>query len=286
MADGGGPAQARPDLHIGLAFDDTYAPYAAVVMASILACGVDPGETVTFWVLPMRDVRVGRLAALSELVGARGTVKVLDPTDVVSRFPISVRPGVEYISTAMYLRLLLPELVASDVDRLLYLDTDTLCVGEIGSLFTVDLRGVPIGAVPDAYTKTYADNGGVPGVVADGRDESARPYFNSGVLFIDVEAWRRRRITARCLDYLRANADRLRFPDQDALNVAVGDDWHPLPTLWNDMRSHKVDRGERAITDARILHFTGPVKPWHDAFPDGPRRTLYDSYLHAIRSVE
>ncbi|GAB3066858.1 glycosyltransferase family 8 protein [Micromonospora schwarzwaldensis] len=267
-------------MHIGMAFDEKYADYAAVTIESILATRASAEDEVTFWILPTPDVGASTFDRMVECVSGRAAINFLDSTDAVSHLPGSVMNGLEYISSAMYLRLLLADLVPDEVDRILYLDTDILCTGDLRPLYDTELNGAPLAAVRDAFTLTFAHNGGIPGLDEEEVGSLAdRKYFNSGVLLIDVASWRNNGFTERCIRYLEQNAGKLRYPDQDALNVVFDGIWHELPKIWNEMESHELEWVGRSLTEARLLHFAGPYKPWQKDFPDGPRLAAYHKYM-------
>ena len=100
-------------------------------------------------------------------------------------------------------------------------------------------------------------------------------YFNAGVLLLNLDKMRRDGSTDRLLHYARANAGRLVWRDQDALNVVIGANHVRLHPRWNCMNSviefpQSIDVfGAVAVAEARghpaIRHFEGPSlhKPWH-----------------------
>ncbi|MFJ6430346.1 glycosyltransferase family 8 protein [Microbacterium maritypicum] len=189
-----------------------------------------------------------------------------------------------YQNKSVLFRILLPEqLRAHGIRRILYLDCDIICVGSLEPLVSADLQGATVGAVSDAFTPRLSSGGGIPGHVVT-RDAE---YFNSGVLLIDVEAWHERKTEQRCLEYLRSVRGAQRFYDQDALNVACEGQWHRLSDRFNTMITDpfEEDLGS-ALRTARLLHFVGPHKPWHDDYFPGNRRTAYELYRHAWRTRE
>ncbi len=267
-------------MDICLAFDNNYAPFAAVTIDSIVATGLSTGDSVTFWVLAAEDVEQSTLDLIRRRAGSRARLELLNADGALARLPVSAQPGLHYLSPAMYLRLVLPELLPAPVARVLYLDSDTLCVGELAGLFKEDLAGCALAAAPDAYNTTVGHGSGIPGQdPAAGPDVLSRPYFNSGVLLIDTARWRRLEITRRCLEYVQAHAGELRFPDQDALNLVLDDRWHRLSPIWNEMESYRLEEPGRSVSEARILHFAGPIKPWIEEFPGGEVRSRYRGYF-------
>ncbi|MEU1844731.1 glycosyltransferase family 8 protein [Micromonospora sediminicola] len=261
-------------LDCALAFDATYAPHAAVVVSTVVAHM--PAEPLRFWFAAGDDVTERSRAALTRAAG-HATVSFLTVDPPPIRLPGSREPHLSYLSAAMYLRLLIPHALPPDVHRLVYLDSDVLCTGSLAELRDLDLAGAPLGAVRDAFTRRLIDTGGLPGIYGRYHDLDAQaPYLNSGVLLIDVPRWKALDVTAKALDYVARHADESRFPDQDALNHAVYGRWTRMPKRWNHMMAWRLDpRVGGNVTDASVIHFAGPVKPWQPEFPDGVYRQMY-----------
>jgi lipopolysaccharide biosynthesis glycosyltransferase len=179
-----------------------------------------------------------------------------------------------HLSPASYARLLLAEAVEPHVRRAVYLDVDVLVRRDLSPLFTLDLGGALVAAVRDYYTSSTAHE--MSGV----RDRSnPRPYFNTGVLVIDVERWRGTGLADRILEYAQAGPEPLRFADQDALNGVI-DNWCELDYRWNvqQLPRHIYAREwPRELTEseqyayrhrrelfraAAVVHFISSIKPW------------------------
>jgi lipopolysaccharide biosynthesis glycosyltransferase len=150
--------------------------------------------------------------------------------------------------------LLIPELLPRHLSRALYLDADVLVRHDPSPLFAIALGDAIVGAARDAaITSTDHELSGV-------RDRAlARPYFNTGVLVMDMERWREAGLTERALGYAAASAEPLRWAEQDALN-AVLDTWHELDPRWNTQHSLFLSRDR--FRAAGIWHFVGG-KPWN-----------------------
>ena len=176
-----------------------------------------------------------------------------------------------------YTRLWVSEFFPPDVDRVLYLDVDTVVLGSISALWTTELEGALMGAVDIP--------GADRGVTRLGmRAEDG--YFNAGVLVIDLAQWRASHAENIIINYIRNNPDRVLY-DQDALNACFHGSTKRLDYKWNVIRPFYRDPPvlplKRAELDAirreaRIIHFNGGSKPW-SYFCDHPRRTEYHRYL-------
>ena len=164
--------------------------------------------------------------------------------------------GKNHVSAAAYLRLLIPRMVPGD--RALYLDSDLVVQRDLSDLWETDLEGATVGAVRDEQIPTLGAAG-----LPRAPENAQAAYFNSGVLLMDLRAWRSRSVSERVLADLRAYGDQYRMTDQDALNESLSGDWRALDPRWNV----QVFRSAQAAAplpsgEAFILHYTTGSKPW------------------------
>lgn len=162
-------------------------------------------------------------------------------------------PHNEAWSPAMYYRILAALYFNNKVRRVLYLDGDTYCRGDLSQLYYMNLHDNIVAAVRDVFQNQEAYNQRIRyiGHTGDG-------YFNSGVLLIDIERWNNERITEKALQYLRENPSRWEnAPDQDVLNVLLANKVEWANNKYNILNS--VVYGD--VETAGIIHFAGP-KPW------------------------
>lgn len=185
-------------------------------------------------------------------------------------------------SPAIFLRLGLAEVLA-DLDRVIYLDADTVVCRDISELYDTAMDGRPLAAVPDYNLFHFELHNPIPIRDRFGASllylkeelgieyRSADNYFNSGVMLLDLAAWRRLRLAEACRAFIRGR--RLQWPDQDALNVVVGSDYVALDARWNTMAAAlenmtapmtpaQAALRERWSADPWIVHYTGTRKPW------------------------
>jgi lipopolysaccharide biosynthesis glycosyltransferase len=170
-------------------------------------------------------------------------------------------PGSDRINTASYLRLFLPTAFASDYDRMLYLDADIfLAGGDLSRLLDVELLADhPIAAVRTSHQRNKLRRHmpefkllGLPAV----------PYFNAGVLLIDVPRWEKSGSLERALKIIREHSDALAMHDQSVLNLVFRGRWSELSVDWNWMYSGRFSYMIEAC-DPFLIHFAGRIKPWN-----------------------
>jgi lipopolysaccharide biosynthesis glycosyltransferase len=171
------------------------------------------------------------------------------------------------LTKASLYRLLLPQILR-ERDRTIYLDADLVVLESLRCLWDVDLGAHVLGAVRDAASPwaagTHGTNWHEVGIAPDS------PYFNSGVLLLPLELWRREQLTESALAVLRRV--RTRWGDQCAINLVAEGRWLELPRRWN-LQTADVDRRglgwalwresvEDALAHPAILHFNERSKPW------------------------
>lgn len=174
------------------------------------------------------------------------------------------------ISKMTFARLAIPKVIPDSVTRVLYMDSDTLTLGDLSPLFLENLGNAPFGAVLDGVDSLLRH--GSPKCAGMPRVER---YFNAGVLLIDLPEWRAHGISERALQYLERNPS-TPFADQDALNVSGDKLWHSLNAQWN-YQNHRESRIDELGPRPRIVHFVTGAKPWRAKSLNLNSR-LYDSY--------
>ncbi len=157
-------------------------------------------------------------------------------------------------SKSPYARFFIPEYLA-DVSRCIYLDTDLIVCSDLNSLQALDLQGKSSACVIDGGIDTPQQQQRLRDKL---KLQNPQMYFNSGVIVMDLDAWRRREIQSQALTIAQDNYDLLDQMDQDALNIVLEDDWLILDPKWNTSKG----KADAAFSDG-IIHFLGKVKPWH-----------------------
>ncbi len=184
----------------------------------------------------------------------------------------------QHYSIDNYTRLWVSEFFSDDVEKILYLDSDMVIVGDIGELWNTDISEWVIGAVSIPGSDRCAPLG-IP---------ERYGYFNSGVLLVNLQRWRAERVLDRLLAYIATNSEKIVDVDQDVLNACLYDRRLPLAYVWNvispffiDYYSLGISAGElrRVRRSARIIHFNGISKPW-SYMCRHPRRQEYWKYLN------
>ena len=245
------------------------------MLASLVATNAP--ESIHVHLLHDKSLSAGSLDALRRLVvdsGARFDARavVVDPA---GRWP-----GSERFPVNAWYRVRLPELLPG-VERVLYIDADALITAGIGELWTTDLEGTLVGAITNPLYEKM-----IPRIQSELGVPDQASYFNSGVLLIDLDAWRRAGITDAIRSFVAGHA--IEWPDQDALNgvlhnrrLRLHPRWNAMPGLWElpaRYLPYTSDEIREAKGNPAIVHFVGPYKPWHFRSRH-PFRTEWFQYL-------
>jgi hypothetical protein len=264
-------AQNRPAQHrraVYLCADDRYAPFALFLAHQIAAA--HPSRDFDICIVSDTPITPH---PLHDALGLR--LVQIDTSELTTLVLVGARIGF-----ATYLRVFMPQLWAQDYDQLLYLDGDIFYQrGDISALLRQNLGGAPVAAVLDTK-QWHKPNRPAGDVAAFGLP--AAPYFNAGVLLIDVARFNDLRIGARILDLLVARGQDLVWHDQTALNAVVQGNWAQMPLQWNFQYSHKT-MFWAGFVDVCFFHFIGRRKPFLRRYGGFPERFVspYRQFLAA-----
>lgn len=248
-------------LHLACSTDGRFAADCAVMLASLMASNKD--VEVHVHLLHDASLTADAVRGLGALVtSAGGTFETITEAEAGS----TGLPRSERFPVRAWYRVLLPDLLGQ-LDRVLYVDADALITSSLQPLWETDLHGSLVGAVTNPLFANM-----VPRLQSDLGLPDGRSYFNSGVLLMDLDAWRAQGTTEAVLDFASRHPG-LIWPDQDALNGVLHASrhrlhprWNAMPGLWELPRRYMPYSDQEmaeAASDPAIVHFVGPHKPWH-----------------------
>ena len=251
-------------IHVVLAADENFAmPMAAAICSAAANC--NRASRLQFHVIQSGigpELR-GKIESSLELTGAPGTsIRWLETGEVLRELRV-----VHSNHTAqIYARLLIPDLLPPEIEKALYLDCDLVVRGDISELWKTPFDGRSLLAARDRIGFV-----GAPSGIANYRElgiPADAPYFNSGVLLMNLRKWRELRTSERVFAHLREHRDFI-ISDQCGLNAVLVGDWGELDFGWNWQIPWREFRLGRATppwlpqTERReIVHFTTSEKPW------------------------
>jgi lipopolysaccharide biosynthesis glycosyltransferase len=196
--------------------------------------------------------------------------------DQFDQAPVSL-----HISKSAYFRLLLSSLIPSQIHHLLYLDCDIIIQSSIMELLEIKLHGKALAASTEIISNEHRKQ-------LNFSDD--QPYFNSGVMVLNLEYWRDNLVEKSFFSFLHSQPQKIRFWDQDILNYCFQGLWVPIHPKYNVTHFYFLPNlfsfdyfniTESTLQNIRkqpsILHFTGHKKPWIEGC-DHPLREYYFKY--------
>ena len=271
----------EPPIHIVFTVDGGYAMPLATAICSI-ASNVSVGVELIFHVLfsdfplPLRQ----KVEASLNNIGHRSATITWQEASTAGLAHLRINN--KNLNSLVFLRLLIPQLLPEDVKKAIYLDADVVVLDNIVALWTEPVGDVALLAVRDRIGSVGSPAGlqnyrelGIP---ADAK------YFNSGVLVLNLERWRKMGLSGRILQYIAEHPEYTLMEDQDGLNAVLFADWGELDFRWNwqvvpNMKSaiHAGCWG-LGLTEKSIVHFVTSAKPWLPG-SQSAERTLFYHYL-------
>ena len=232
-------------MDICYATNEGFAPYMAVSITSLLENNASHNIAVHILHSDLSGATISRLSTFeNRYKNAKIQFHKIDD----SRFE-KLGLTIEHISRETYFRYMIPE-VLPNVDRVLYLDGDTIVNGDISELFDIDLTNFYCAGVSDIYMESvgYKRTLGLSGL-----------YINAGVILFNLDEMRKRNIAEK-LFKLTAEIN-FEYQDQDAINIVFNGKIKELDWSYNFKRAHQKAFPER-LHSAKIVHFVGANKPW------------------------
>ncbi len=258
--------------NIVYATDDTFAPVLGTSLLSLLR-NKKKNKKINFFILDSgiskeNKFRIEKIC--DNFVNA--SLKWIKIESISKKIGIDVKN--DRGSFSQYSRLFIGDVLDNSVERVLYLDCDTLILSSLKDLWNIELKGNIIAALKDAFSKYYRKN---INLVNDDL------MFNSGVMLIDLKAWRDNKIKEKAISFIRQRHGKVQQGDQGVLNSVLSNKTYALDPRYNlvsifydlNYREIKLYRSpvnfysEKIIAKAKenpvILHFTSSfysIRPW------------------------
>lgn len=271
-------------MNIVFTLNDAFVPQVATSMCSIME-NTSMVTKIHFYLLSegILSENKKKLMAFVETYGAKITFIELEDLENYFDFPFDTNGW----SSIVLARLLIDKLLPESVERVIYLDGDTLVLGDLAQLWEEKLDGKHIGMSPEPTvdSKRRIDLG-----------LESHSYHNAGVMLIDLKGWRDNAIGVEILDYYRQREGQLFANDQDAINGGGKDyiktlsiaynyfniyDVYPYKTLIKLSEPAKfLDKNSynKAKEKPIVIHFLGEERPWR-RWNTHKYRSSYHDYL-------
>lgn len=264
-------------MNIACATDNNFAPYCGIMLTSLFESNKEHSFSVYILTKGISEENTTKFNILANKYHSCITMIELD-NDTFKSCPIKEKDPVSIVA---YYRLALPFVLPKDIQKVLYLDVDIIVDKQIDTLYNTDINNVALAACIDYYLSEE--------ILVTKIDKDKKNYFNSGVLLINLDYWRRHQIAEQCFCFIEKNPDKLLFWDQDALNAILQNKVLLMDISYNYISDYLLavafesfpDKTKQCILQSAhnptIIHFTGQEKPWNKKC-DSPYKSFYLYY--------
>jgi lipopolysaccharide biosynthesis glycosyltransferase len=185
-----------------------------------------------------------------------------------------------YYPKQIFYRLFMTELLPLDIDKVLYLDCDTMVRGSLDDLWNINIENCFVGVTPDG-------DSGILEIYNRLRYSITQGYFNSGVMLVNLTLWRKDGIFDKIFNYINGIKEKLVLGDQDPMNYLFKDFKVHIPLKYNvqpkflykyqympfSIYQYKDELDEARVNPV-ILHYAG-CRPWEENCPHPYKEEFY-----------
>jgi UDP-glucose/galactose:(glucosyl)LPS alpha-1,2-glucosyl/galactosyltransferase len=189
---------------------------------------------------------------------------------ILDNIPQKFRNIKGYINISTYFRLMIPILIDVSVDKVVYVDSDTIFVSNVSDLFEVGLSEKSIGAVLDVDDKSMSEKHGLDA------------YYNAGLLVMSLDSLRLKEFSNKTISYMSGESCDALMGDQCAINIVMRDDICEIDEKWNRYASNtefSISQAEDRLAGAGMIHFITSTKPWHAWFANKLGDLYWDNLI-------
>lgn len=248
-------------MNVALCTDEKYSQYSLVTIVSLFENNRDHEIVVTIITDGLSKKSRSKFFKLAAYYSQTINVVEID-VDIIR----NLKTIEGYFPISMYYRYFLPQIL-SEQNRVLYLDCDIMVRADLSEFYDSDLENVAGMVIVDQNCDSVAINNRL-GLNGD--------YFNSGVILMNLNYWRKNDIFNKLVNFAANNSSILVYPDQDALNVVLdgkvkyADYRYNMQELWLDesmkneihLYKWKFPELEESKKNPAIVHFCTIRKPW------------------------
>lgn len=205
-------------MNIVFATSDLYSRPAHITLKSVLMKNTNVDEIVVYYIENgLTDDSKNRLSKLIDEYGRK--IVFLPMPDWLNSISGLLRTNaIAY--TYCYFQDILPE----TVDKVLLLEGDTIVVENLSEFYNIDLSNYYLAATDDLQSKYCKSKIGI---------SENSPYFNSGVMLINLRKMREDNITDQITEIIKNGKSKFLYEVQDEMNVVLEGKVKIIPPKFN-----------------------------------------------------
>lgn len=263
--------------------DSKYAMQVAVSMVSVLEN--NRNNKVHFYILGDdydEDIKSRFASVESQYHTKIDIINIKEKMLVWNRTELIKEPGIvnNGVISYMFARLFIGSSVPDDVEKIIYMDCDTIYINDIGELYNTPIQDDYIfAAVRDIWPASYNEAIGL---------SKKDLYFQSGIMLIDLKKWRNENCEKSLLKAAGQAKHYYFMHDQDLINICFHGRIQTLSPkygmiyllrhysakecLWFSDKDkehyYSISEINNAKSDIHVIHYAGDYygRPW--VFPE------------------
>lgn len=284
--------------HIVFSINNDYAPYLYICLKSLLT-HIKPCDKYKAYIL-YTELSDHHQENLLNLQTENLKIEFINVETIIRKYKDNFSIN-NHFTIETYYRFFLPRIFPK-LDKVLYLDADTMIMKDISPLFNIDINGYYLGVTHDCEIVRMSNLAGTEyfDYFTKTLGVKIENYFQAGVMLVNLTQMRQDNITEKLISAL-IKIGTPNFVDQDILNMVCQNNVLFIPQNWDytwhlqfcdsDYLEHLPDFARNAYKEAEnnpyIVHFTGnKMKPvnypnalYADVFWNYAQNTPYYSLL-------
>ncbi|KAI4317702.1 hypothetical protein L6164_025552 [Bauhinia variegata] len=255
-------------INVAMTLDANYLRGTMAAVLSMLQHSTCP-ENLCFYFLSAHDLPELNSSIKSTFPYINFKIYQFNPNWVRGKISKSIRKALD--QPLNYARIYLAHILPSDVGRVIYFDSDIIVVDDVAKLWGVDLEGKVV-AAPEYchanftlyFTKKFWSDPKLSNTF-----KSRSPcYFNTGVMVMDVDKWRREGYTNKVETWMLVQKIKriYHLGSLPPFLLALAGNIKPVDHRWNQhgLGGDNFEGKCRSLHPGPIslLHWSGKGKPW------------------------
>jgi lipopolysaccharide biosynthesis glycosyltransferase len=267
--------------NILLCFDSNYNTQAEVTIMSLLN---NTFSKLSFFIIHSNP---------ETTVGLSTRIKMHKNTEGLKVYKFKKRKGITFpnfdeshMTEATYYRLFLSDYLPDEINTIMYIDPDIVCINNFDILFQTTFEILNksefiLSARTEHYEKLNSET-------VQRLELSNQKYFNAGVTFINFKKWQENQLTEKLIQKMNYLNERVMWFDQDILNSQLDGMYNEIPLQLN-FTNPLITRDE-IKEEAVFYHYSGKKKPWTmkgileygESFYQENYRAIFDGNYHIV----
>jgi lipopolysaccharide biosynthesis glycosyltransferase len=273
------------DLNVVYASDNRYAQHVGVSMTSLFENNLD-FKNINIYLIDNNISSENKNKLTWICKKYKRTIEFINFDYIGKKLKLNINNS---ISISSYSRLFLSTVLDESIEKVIYLDCDSIINGSLIELWKKDLSNYYVAGVCDSVSEDTK--------IKVNMDKDA-PYINAGMLLINLKKWREHNIEEKFLEFIDSYKGQVFHHDQGTINGVLNEKIFILHPKYNAMTPfftmkrreiveyygltefYSENELTEAIRNPIFVHFTPAFvnRPWIKGCKH-PLSSLYKKYL-------